>query len=571
MLYNMLYKKLDAFNRLSQEQKIMFVYRYVSLATTSLFYLLAPIEHTIYKKLFIITCIVLSSIILNYLYIKNQNDFAVVKALVLIETIGNSIILIPSGGLNSPYVWYSLNTIFIAAVMLDIKYYLINLTTYLVASTWVAYAIFNDKHQLFWDFVEKQSNLIISFVLISIAFWLLQRYIKQIKMDQIKLLASNKQLRVANQQVKESVNHIMELYQSVQLFSNLRNKNELIERIIEYTGRVIPSAQIVFYNTESNEMICSDTGTKSRKMSPLLMNKVKEQWDNMINLDTAIQIKVEEDSFLAASVKSNYMTYGVLGIQLTERDDSLGQIGSIDQLKFIADLSSIVLEKFELEKVNDKLIIAEEQNRIANEIHDSVLQRLFSTSFGIYGLMKKLSKSNIQITDSDLNMIRNSIDQTMKELRSTIYGLSWKKKGADNFITDMLKYIDEIKKMHHTEINLNIIGETELLSCAVKKAIYRIICEGIGNAVRHGKASHIEISMNIKPDDTQLRLVDNGDGFDLHAAEASKQGGLGIKNINFLVNSMSGQIDYQSAIGKGTTIGIMMPTQAYGARRDEVV
>ncbi len=564
-------KSFDSFQKLTHEQKMMFMYRYASLLTTSLFYLASPIEHTMYRKLFIITCIALSSFILNYLYIKNKDDIAIVKALVLIETAGNSVLLIPTGGLVSPYVWYSLNTIFIAAVMLDRKYYLINLLTYLVATTWVSYSIFNIQHQLFWNFLEKQTNLLISFMLISVAFWLLQRYIKQIKLDKVKLMITNNQLRVANQQVKESVNHIMELYQAVQLFSNLRSKNELIERIIEYTQKIIPSALIVFYSTENNEIITSDSDPISRNVAQELMIKVTEQWNNIINLNVEVQINVDDYCFLTTSVKSNYMTYGILGVQIRPREGALEQIESYDQIKFIADLSSIVLEKLELEKVNDKLIIAEEQNRIANEIHDSVLQRLFSTSFGIYGLIKKLNKANVQIADTDLNMIRNSIDQTMKELRSTIYGLSWKKKGTDNFIDDMMQYIDEIKKMHYAEVNFNIIGDSELLTCVAKKAIYRIVCEGVGNAIRHGRATHIEVSLHVRTDDTQLRLVDNGDGFDLDAIGPAKQGGLGIKNIHFLVNSMNGHIDYESTVGKGTTINIIMPTQAYRIRRDEVV
>jgi len=564
-------EKISFLRKLTEEQKIMFLYRYASLLITSLYYYVAPTNHTIDRKLFIIACIGISSIILNYLYIKKSDDVSIIKLLVFIETIGNSIMLIPSGGLNSPYVWYALNTIFISAVMLERKYCLLNLMTYLIASTWMTYYVFNDKQQKFIDLIKQQSNLIISFILITIAIWLLLSYVKEIKQERLKLIRINRELIEANHQVKESVNHIMELYQAVHLFSNLRIKNELIELIIEHTKRIITSDMIIFYNSESREIIASASNSEYASIAHKLKAKLAEQWNNIVNTSSVIKLTIGEKYFLVIRVRSSYMTYGILCIEIQPKKADFNQIERMDQIKYIADLSSIVLEKFELEKVNDKLIITEEQNRIANEIHDSVLQRLFSTSFGIYGLMKKLNKANIQNADEDLNLIRESIDHAMKELRSAIYGLSWKKNGSDNFVTDMVNYINEIKTMNNIDINLNIIGNSEILPYMSKKALYRIVCEGIGNAVRHGKASHIEITLNINTDLIQLRIADDGLGFDLEAVRKSKQSGLGINNIHSLVGTLKGKISYQSTIGKGTILKITIPNNIKDSREDMVV
>ncbi|MDF2592605.1 MAG: integral rane sensor signal transduction histidine kinase, partial [Clostridia bacterium] len=452
-MYNTVYKKINFLKKLTEEQKIMFIYRYASLLITSIFYFFAPVNHTIDKKLFIIGCIGLSSIILNYIYIRYNNDISTIKLLVFIETIGNSIMLIPSGGLNSPYVWYALNTIFIAAIMLERKYCILNLFAYLISSTWITYYVFNDEQQNFTDLLEHQSNLIISFILITIAIWLLLRYVKEIMQERIKLLKANKELITANHQVKESVNHIMELYQAVHLFSNIKNKDEIIELILAYTKRIVTTDMIVFFKSDKKESI-TDTISSDvcNRITDQLQILVSEVWKDLENRNTAVQLNVEDKCFLVISVKSSYMTYGVLGVEIKPRKESFNQVESMDQIKFLADLSSIVLEKFELEIVNDKLIITEEQNRIANEIHDSVLQRLFSTSIGIYGIMKKLNKVNIKTADADLGLIRESVDHAMKELRAAIYGLSWKKDGTDNFVIDITNYINEIKKMNNIDI-----------------------------------------------------------------------------------------------------------------------
>ncbi len=517
-------------------------------------------------------CIGASSAILNYLYIKKKDDATIINLLVFIETMGNSIILIPSGGLSSPYVWYALNTILIAAVMLERKYCWLNLLAYMISTTWITHYIFNEKQQKLTELIKQQSNLIISFILITIAILLLSRYIKEIKRERIKLIRTNKELMFANHQVKESVNHIIELYQSVQLFSSLRNKNDLITMILEHTKNITKSDVAMFYDfSQCEKKVIVDTNRSTVELEDALKTKILEVWDEIIYTSNPMEIYVENKSYLFISVKSNYMTYGILGIENTEYKERFESIESIDQLKFFSELSAIALEKFELEQINEQLLISGEQNRIANEIHDSILQRLFSTSFGIYGLMKRLNKITINDINDELNIIRGAIDRSMKDLRSAIYGLSWKKGGADNFVVDTVNYVNEIRTLNNVEIDFNILGNSEFLSIMQKNCLYRIICEGIGNAVRHGKASHIEATLHIGIGEVSLEIVDDGIGFDLNTTKEQKREGLGIKNMHYLVHSLKGKIDYQSTIEKGTKITITIPEHAQDLREEKAV
>jgi len=114
--------KINSLRKPSEETRRIFLYRYISLLVTSFFFLVNYTEHPIGKRVFIITSIAASAMILNYLYIRNSGSGVKIKLLVLIETIGNSLLLIPSGGINSPFVWYSLNTIAIASIELKKKW-----------------------------------------------------------------------------------------------------------------------------------------------------------------------------------------------------------------------------------------------------------------------------------------------------------------------------------------------------------------------------------------------------------------------------------------------------------------
>ena len=108
-------------NRL-EESQILFVYRYISLIITSSFYFLNNLEHSVTKKIFIIGCLTTSAIILSLLYLIYEKSSKNIMLLLLIETIGNSILLMPSGGVNSPFIWYTLNTILVASMFLEKRY-----------------------------------------------------------------------------------------------------------------------------------------------------------------------------------------------------------------------------------------------------------------------------------------------------------------------------------------------------------------------------------------------------------------------------------------------------------------
>lgn len=99
------------------------------------------------------------------------------------------------------------------------------------------------------------------------------------------------------------------------------------------------------------------------------------------------------------------------------------------------------------------------------------------------------------------------------------------------------------------------MGHQEIKENDLKKAVYRIICEAVGNSVRHGKCSRIMIVLKIQKEYIELDITDDGVGFDLD--KGSK--GLGIQNIHNLVYYFNGSIDIESRLGKGTAIHIKFP------------
>jgi NarL family two-component system sensor histidine kinase LiaS len=560
-------------------KKTIRLYRYITYIVISAFFVLEDPITSLGRKAFIISCIGLSCIILNYLYAKYLDNKPMIVFLLLIETIFNSFILIPSGGLSSPYIWYSLNTILVTAFVLNKELYCwSNLLVYLISSTWV-FSLLNPSSE-FWEVLKNESNLILSLILFTGTIQVISRYNKDIQIKNSYLIDINQQLNLANKEIKESINYIMELYQAVHLLTTQSDENNLQYLLLEYALKM----------TYSKAAFIMQDGKIIKSLGDIINKEEVEQklFKPMQKIKTSpITVIIDKDKYIIAPVKPNYKTCGFIAVTFPNSlnfnkakthnhanieisNNNFDKYVS-EQLTFLSELGTTALEKFELEKINKNLLINEEQNRIANEIHDGVLQNLFSISCGIYGLIIKSPNLSKNIISNELSMLQASLNSAMSELRATIYGYSWNKNGKNNFLTDILNYIDTMKKYHRIDIVFEFSGNHQLISSEQKKILYRIINEAVGNSIRHGKCEYINITLNIKLPDTVLSVVDNGIGFNMDDIEKENKMGLGIHNIRFLVYSISGNVKIDSKPGNGTTMLISFPTKYNMSYRENAI
>lgn len=110
-------------------------------------------------------------------------------------------------------------------------------------------------------------------------------------------------------------------------------------------------------------------------------------------------------------------------------------------------------------------------------------------------LIGQLTQEEISVR---LEKLQKSATLTMKELRETIYGRSFEKNGRKSFSSQLENYIDEVCKLHNINIETNIDPKANNLTPAQKIVIYRISCEAINNAVRHGGADNVYVKIEEK-------------------------------------------------------------------------
>lgn len=539
-------------NNTSDEVKLIYVYRYLSWALTSVVYLTGSPYSALFFKLGVIVSLLVVSKVITDLYIKYKESKGILRALIWIETMGTTLLLLPTGGLSSPFIWYALNPTLVAASYLAPYFCWMNLLFYLLSGTTMSYFLFNTDQENIVSILESNTNLILVFLLVTLAVQLLANLTK-------KLHTQRNALQLSNKHKQESMEHIMSLYQIVEAFNNNCVKEVLFEELAKYTAKLTVRKYCFFWlpNSKEGGILKANIDWEKSEQQKIIAELNQLTIDNKSK--NIFEIQVADTYFQAIPILSPTSYYGIIAISRLEDINSHQKEQKFQLLNFISELSAVTLERFYLEDIGDKLLVIEEQNRIANEMHDSVSQRLFSICYAIHGILGRwdnMSKNKLKKYFIEMN---KSANMAMKELRDSIYHLSSKKKGEKSLDITLKAFLDSISKLHNTKIVFECKGEESHLSLPLKKSITRIIREGCGNAIRHGKCQQINIGLIIDKDQINLNIEDDGKGFLLTNQAFDKYRGLGISNMSSLVTSFHGTIKIDSALGMGTKIQIVIP------------
>ena len=550
-------KDLDA------KQKVTVSYRYISWFITSIYYLTGPPYNGFeYKLAVVVALFVFSRIMLDY-YLK-ATDRKSVRSIVIIETIGLTLLLIPTGGLASPFIWYALNPVLIASNYLEGIYCWIDLSFYLLTSFIISLKLFNSQGLAATELIQDKSYILLVYILVTVAMRLLAHLVKQLdhqaevlERQKQELVCMNEELHEANSRVKRSMGYVMSLYHIIETFSSREDTRTILDQMVHSTSQIMEcDASFVWLGLHKED----PSSIITHGISPSRKNMLMNFFDSQAALEgkdiNQSAFELDRVRYLFAPIKSASRLYGYIGMELK---DGLRE-RSTELLNFLGDLVALILERHHLENLSSKLSILEEQNRIGNEIHDSVSQRLFSILCGIHALSANWHRLDSQTISRQLKLIEQSTKDTSKELRSSIYRLSTSKRGEKVFRENVDTYLKDFSNLNNISVSFDFEGDEERISSALKQALYRIVREASGNAVRHGKCSELEVHLRVHTATLELLIKDNGKGFDTaFTYEGRENRGLGLNNMQILTQTFNGIFELQSSESIGTTIQLKFP------------
>lgn len=269
-----------------------------------------------------------------------------------------------TGGYESSFRLYVLNPVLIAAGSLSIYFGWSLLLSYISIFAVLCYFFINSANKTFLEIVFVNGNLFLTLVLTVIIMQIVNRM--------------KRQREESNARTKETMEHIKSLYHIVETSSQHDFMN-IGQVITDYVVKLTKLDKALFwFAKKSGEPApqSRQTGWQQEEEQFLFSELGKHEHEWRLQREPIFRNLPGLGDFLLMPVRMSTRFVGMIGLKLESTEGLEGRRWYIQQLIFLSELSANILERHELGVIENRLIITNEQNRIADEMHDSVSQSL---------------------------------------------------------------------------------------------------------------------------------------------------------------------------------------------------
>lgn len=203
--------------------------------------------------------------------------------------------------------------------------------------------------------------------------------------------------------------------------------------------------------------------------------------------------------------------------------------------------------------------LQEERRRISRELHDRVLQLLTTIQLRSEICLNELIGKPEQL-ERELKTIAEASHKAATEIRSLLLEKQVIHLAAGTLERRLKDEMEIFRARTGLKLKFECAIDAHNLPYAVEQELYFALREGIINAIRHSRATELNLSLAQNQDACCVDLRDNGVGFDKSSVAGS--GGFGLKGMRERIEKVGGHLAIETAPGKGTCISIEVPLRA---------
>ena len=204
--------------------------------------------------------------------------------------------------------------------------------------------------------------------------------------------------------------------------------------------------------------------------------------------------------------------------------------------------------------VKEEAIIEKERKRIARDLHDTVSQELFAAHMILSGVSQQALKLDREKMQTQLQSVAAILETAQKDLRVLLLHLrpvELEEKSLVEGIQILLKELED-----KSDLKVSLKQNVSKLPKKIEEHIFRILQELISNTLRHAQASCLDVYLYQTDVELQLKVVDNGIGFQLGSLDDLSYG---LRNIKERVEDMAGTVQLLTAPKQGLAVDIRIP------------
>ncbi len=261
-------------------------------------------------------------------------------------------------------------------------------------------------------------------------------------------------------------------------------------------------------------------------------------------------------SFLGVPVAAHDEVYGNLYLtekigwsEFTQDDETL--------VLAFAQAAGIAIENARLHERVQEVAVLEDRDRIARDLHDAIIQRLFAIGLSLQGIARPPLEAT---TIERIQRAIGDLDDTIRQIRSAIFDLSSTALPSSGIRASVLSLARELRPVVGFDVSVSFDGPVDTkIPEPVAEHLLFTIREALTNVGRHAKASRASVLVRAGTTTVTLEVVDDGRGVAAASEDETAGGRLGLVNLRRRAERLGGEMVVDTPEGGGTSITWRVP------------
>jgi PAS domain S-box-containing protein len=407
-------------------------------------------------------------------------------------------------------------------------------------------------------------------------------------------------LELLEQRVAERTKELLTVLEVSHNVASVLELEPLLKVILDQLRIVIDCRRAILFKIEKDHLVVRAVAADDRpiilapepldgdtSLPPLAipLDRLGAVWDMLRSGETGIVADIQGDYPLARDYRAAVAEYGLsykgerswmmvpmvmhgrtVGVILVFHDQPNMYTADHAQLaRAIADQAAVAMENARLYEQAQQTAVLEERQRLARELHDAVTQTLFSASL-IAEVLPRLWERDPAAGMQRLEDVRALTRGALAEMRTLLLELR-PAAIVQAELGDLLRQLAEILTgRSRLPVNVTVNGEGELPP-DVQLAVYRVAQEALHNIEKHAKASQVDVGLSFSAGAVELRIEDDGCGFDPAAGADSRLAHFGMSIMRDRAKAVGATFTVRSEPGSGTEV-LVRWSDGQGGRDD---
>ena len=234
---------------------------------------------------------------------------------------------------------------------------------------------------------------------------------------------------------------------------------------------------------------------------------------------------------------------------------------TIGRIAIVNDITEKIHQQQELLEQQRKLAAADEQQRMARDLHDNLGQVMGFINMQAQGIRQELRNEGIDMVSNRIERLVDVTQSAHSELREYIRSIRNDSSAGIDLVLAINMSVNHFKERTGLSVKLDVSGAAESndIKPNVRINILNIVKEALNNITKHAKATNVKIVLRFSPENIYVLIEDDGVGFNSMTSRSMDNTRFGLDIMKERAEKIGGVLSIDSAPGVGTRIILQIP------------